>query len=125
MESSTPSKQQILTKEDPSSSLLLSSPSQSTPSSSQSSSCILSVSSLSSQEILWFDSTFNSSPISRLIPLPLWKLIILNLSKEKENLRNLRLVCKLFRNLSILYWTQIIPDEFDEYFISKFGFPLT
>jgi len=60
-----------------------------------------------------------------LIPLPLWKEIIYYLREEKQSLKSLRLVCKVFRKFIIPYWIQIIPNQFvNQYFdqIKKFNF---
>src|SRR5579875_4098998 len=46
------------------------------------------------------------------ITLPLWKEIIEFVQKEKEILKQVRLVCKYLRNLIAFYWKQNIPEQY-------------
>src|SRR5689334_1018915 len=52
------------------------------------------------------------------IPIPLWNQIIEYLKNDKESLKNLRLICKLFRNMVSQFWKQVIPDSMvSDYFM--------
>src|SRR5579875_2217260 len=70
---------------------------------------------------------FTCSLINCPITLPLWKEIIEFAQKEKETLKQVRLVCKYLRNLISSYWKQIIPEQYAlEYWkkIKKFNFEI-
>src|SRR5579875_3422629 len=67
------------------------------------------------------------SLVNCFITLPLWKEIIEFVQKEKETLKQVRLVCKYLRNLISFYWEQTIPEQFVlEYWkkIKKFNFQI-
>src|SRR5579885_1895950 len=70
---------------------------------------------------------FTLSLINCPIALPLWKEIIEFVQKEKETLKQVRLVCKYLRNLIPFYWKQSIPEQYvSEYWkkIKKFNFEI-
>src|SRR5579885_3381509 len=70
---------------------------------------------------------FTCSLVNCFITLPLWKEIIEFAQKEKETLKQVRLVCKYLRNLISSYWKQIIPEQYvSEYWkkIKKFNFEI-
>src|SRR5579883_1046107 len=70
---------------------------------------------------------FTCSLINCTITLPLWKEIIAFAQKEKETLKQVRLVCKYLRNLIAFYWKQTIPEQYvSEYWkkIEKFNFEI-
>src|SRR5579883_2618629 len=70
---------------------------------------------------------FTCSLINCTITLPLWKEIIAFAQKEKETLKQVRLVCKYLRNLISFYWKQSIPEQYvSEYWkkIKKFNFEI-
>src|SRR5579883_2479652 len=70
---------------------------------------------------------FTCSLVNCFITLPLWKEIIEFIQKEKETLKQVRLVCKYLRNLISSYWKQIIPEQYvSEYWkkIKKFNFQI-
>src|SRR5579885_2303759 len=70
---------------------------------------------------------FTCSLINCPITLPLWKEIIEFVQKEKETLKQVRLVCKYLRNLIPFYWKQSIPEQYvSEYWkkIKKFNFEI-
>src|SRR5579883_2164932 len=67
------------------------------------------------------------SLVNCFITLPLWKEIIEFAQKEKETLKQVRLVCKYLRNLIASYWKQSIPEQYvSEYWkkIEKFNFQI-
>src|SRR5579883_1561453 len=67
------------------------------------------------------------SLVNCFITLPLWKEIIEFIQKEKETLKQVRLVCKYLRNLISFYWKQSIPEQYvSEYWkkIKKFNFEI-
>src|SRR5579875_1990310 len=79
-------------------------------------------------EVVSFSSSSTTlSLINCFITLPLWKEIIEFVQKEKETLKQVRLVCKYLRNLIAFYWKQNIPEQYiSEYWkkIEKFNFEI-
>src|SRR5579875_3120975 len=57
------------------------------------------------------------------IVTPLWKEIISFLHNDKETLKQVRLVCKLFRKFTLPFWKQVIfQQKLKEYFIQITNF---
>src|SRR5579885_3755434 len=70
---------------------------------------------------------FTCSLINCPITLPLWKEIIEFVQREKQTLKQVRLVCKYLRNLIAFYWKQNIPEQYvSDYWkkIQKFNFEI-
>lgn len=51
------------------------------------------------------------APIFFSIPFPIWKVIFRIFEFERKTLENIRLVCKIFRNLVSSFWRQVIPIQ--------------
>src|SRR5579875_2371164 len=79
-------------------------------------------------EVVSFSSSSTTlSLVNCPITLPLWKEIIEFVQKEKQTLKQVRLVCKYLRNLIAFYWKQNIPEQYvSDYWkkIQRFNFEI-
>src|SRR5579885_3548373 len=57
----------------------------------------------------WFQSSSEETFFQ--LPIPIYEQIISYFQEDKKTLKSLRLVCRLFRNLTTPFWKQVIPKQ--------------